>query len=41
MEAAGTLAIETKVLCIRLGNAKLETLLNKVADGPAVLSKVT
>ena len=41
MEAASTLAVKTKVLCVRLGNAQLEALLNKVTDGPAVARKVT
>ena len=41
MEAAGTLAVQAKVLRVRLGDAKLEALLDKVANGPAVGSKVT
>lgn len=36
MEAACTLAVQTEVLGVALSDHELETLLNKVADGPSI-----
>ena len=41
VEAAGTLTVQAEVLCVRLGNAELKALLDKVSDRPAISRKIS
>ena len=41
MEAASSLTIEAEILCKRLSNAKLESLLDEVSYSPRILRKIT